>query len=736
MAIVVGQKSSHPSQERPLDYDAESPPYSPTPSAMERPSLSPQVTHDLRQACAILVALTNPPDPDDDLDPQEFYRRREAERKARYVARMQKAEAKSMKADLWQVKQEDAKSKIEPAKLLKKEQPQRYSTRRPQRDSQDATQSQATHYVPKDPMGRHRASDVHKKMTQATATTVTTTIPEPVLPPVHAPIVERTRELQKRFLRQQQIESQALGHIRKSLHARPKTSAAACIDYDEPEPATFSSKSTSRSTSGYAAIQGRPTSTGLTSLQALTPSMTDGRTSQKGRRPSEVESASESMKEIQELARQRANEYVANKERINSSRPPSRRSKLSRMTSCDSLETNNIRQGRSSRAGSFASSIADGISNYIRPSRLNSAVTTDGQNSLRSGRSSSLGFSSRSRSSSMSRRSSFSNAGWWRNGGLRRRGSWASFRSGGGESGGRERNKLRKDGGPNLNRPLPALPGLDQYKEVKTHIGQLVKSGGKKKKVKKNKIGEPQPVIPYDTPYISTLPHSRSGSKMGFYPPEQMAGVVQSAPLPMNDDGVEKQFPRPESNQANRSGSQQQQREREIPIVEQRRSTHPVTAHSHSLSQQQQATALPSLQSSPKKASAVKFEKAQCVKLHRSSLNPIKPRRLSNTSNTNDQERKLPPPMIRGPSYTKELEEGVYPRPMAVNDGGQNRRFYNEPGKEDGGDWVKRKGAEKEKERGGSGQSGSSAAGLKGKMKLGKGKQLKGKEARKVVAAT
>ena len=602
---------------------------------MERPVLSAQLCHELKQSCVLLVNMTNPPEPEDEPDHRELLRKFEAERKAKYVAQLQHAEAKSMKAELGQIKQEKGRSKSDQTNTLKKEQPPRYSTRRPRHASENPLSNAAPrHYVPKDPMGRHKPSESQSKSAEAAHAIVS----EPVLPPVHAPIVERaTQEEQRQVKQQQQAEAQVLGQIRLSMHMRPKTSAAACIDYDDNGQDTFSSKSTSRSASEYATVHGRPTSTGLTSLQAMTPSMIDGRASRKDRRPSEVESASGSMKEIQELARQRADEYVRNKER--GSRPGSRASKLSRMTS-----RSDINGGRSSsRAGSIASSIADGISNYIRP-RGNS---TGGEGSIRSGRSSSLGFSSQSRSSSMSRRSSFGNGGWWRNGGLRRRGSWASFRSGGDDRKGR--NKLRKDGGPNLNRPLPALPGLDQYRETKTHIGQLVKSSGKKK-VKKHKIGVPQPLIPPDTPYTATLPPpSRSHSNLGYH--------ANSAPLP-EDDGTEKQFPRYDPSYHH----QHHQPHAPQPPQTERRSTHPQDIHTQSA------------QAATRKASKPE-PGCSGAKLKRSSLNPIRPRRGSggniiSLQNHDPQQQRNPHPLIiRGSSYTKELQSGVFPRRMERNEG-------------------------------------------------------------------
>ncbi|KAL9098136.1 MAG: hypothetical protein Q9163_006146 [Psora crenata] len=626
----------------PDDDPLDSPPYSPTPSAMERPSLHPQITRDLRQACAALVAMTKPPEPDDDVgwDYQETLKKFEAERKARYVSQMQAGEAKSTKADLSTGHGTEAKSQGEGRP--KKEQPRRYSTRRPPPDARDAAapKDPPRRNGAKDPPGRPKAPDMLR--TRSDDTPIPTR-PQPVPPLAQTPMEERSSRPPppRRRQHQHQVESQALGHIRSSMHARPKTSAAACIDYEAGGTTTFSSNSSSASASDYAAVHGRRTSTGVTSVQAVTPNPDGGRASRRGRRPSEGESYSSSMKEeIQELARQRADEYVAK----HGQRPPSRTSKLSRMTSHSDLEP--ARPG--SRAGSLASSIAGGISSYMRPRGSGNSL-----DSTRSGRSSSSVGVSRphSRSSSRSRGSRFSGAGgWWRNGGLRRRGSWASFRSGGGGGGSdaKERNRLRKNGEPNLNRPLPALPGLDQYKETKTHIGQLVKSSAKRK-VKKNKIGVPQPLLPLDTPYTAVLPpQSRSHSNLGYH--------ASSAPLP-DDDGTEKEFPRF--------------------VLEpkepgERRSTHPDTS-----------ATLTKVRGRPRS----------------SSIHPIHPRRNSLHGNVSaSPPKKMPPPIIRGPSYKRELEAGVYPRRMAVNDGtchvklydSQQHRIMTAVQQRDAGDWEKR----------------------------------------------
>ena len=642
------------------EYEDESPPYSPTASEMERPVFSPRQMHDLKQSCAVLVAMTNPPDPDDEPDHNEYLRRLEAERRAKHD-RLRAQESKAMKTNLQRVGNEDLQPKPLETKASKKEKkdiPRRYSTRRPRQEKEQSfSREQPDHYIPTGQPGEYSIESPEQKSPE-----IPMIIGEPVLPPVHAPIVERIREKQRKLAarteaeelrrRQEQakrrlLEDEALGHIRKSMHMRPKTSAAACVDY-EGDPIPLSSNSTSRSNSDYAAVNGRPTSTGMTSLIAQTPNFIDLPTLGKDRRPSEALTSSHSMNDIHDIARLRANEYAAK----NDSRAPSRQSKLSRMTSRSDL--NSLRP--SSRAGSFASSIRENINTYIR-NRHN----TPAEGSMRSGRSSSLGFRSRSRSRSSSIMSRSSSSGWFRSGGLRRRGSWASFR------GDRERNKLRKDGGPNLNRPLPALPGLDQYKEAKTHIGQLVK----KKKVKKSKIGDPQPLVPIDHPYVPVIPaYVRSNSNLGNY----VANGASSAPLP-DTDGTEREFPRFDAN-----SSQQQ-------INEERRSTAP---EPHQV----------------RKDRSSKMGK-------RSSLNPVKPRRMSVTADVsmnNEHARRLPPPIIRGASYTRELEHGVYPRCMDVNDGNAHYMLYNQTSGVGGGmgmsGEVERRGGIERGESGGSGAGG------------------------------
>ncbi|KAI4117325.1 MAG: hypothetical protein LQ345_002414 [Seirophora villosa] len=250
-------------------------------------------------------------------------------------------------------------------------------------------------------------------------------------------------------------QNEALEQIRATLATRPKTSAAACIDYSGPS--VESSKSTSRSTTTYDAF-GRP-STGHTSL-AITPG-DDKRTSYTAGRVSEPIPLDEESSDTadaaakawmsQELARRRA-EYQSTGQ---AARPASRAT----------MQPN--RPG--SRAGSLAESVFEGVREYIKPRASMDSMRSESGYGL-----------SRSHSRSGSIKSNGSNT-WQRVKGMRRKNSWSSFRSAKPEA--EPTTSTAADGALNLNRALPALPGLDQYKEKKpkpTHIAQLM--GGSRAK--------------------------------------------------------------------------------------------------------------------------------------------------------------------------------------------------------------------------------------------------------------
>ena len=494
--------------------------------------------------------------------------------------------------------------------------------------------------------------------------------------------------------KQREMDDSTLNHIRESLHIRPKTSAAACIDYSGAS--GESSKSTSRSYTDFDNKFPRPTSTAATSA-ALTPgddknppSFDYNRRPSYGssnhRRPSDESHQSEESEQVKlwkqkKLLIQQAEDRYYNSGRA--ARPGSRASKRSR-SKLSLREDNDSEYERPlSRASSIGSSIASGISNYIRP-----RASSD---SMRSGYSNESGLSrSSSRSSSVGRRGS-----WWKGSGLRRKGSWSSFRSARPED--EEPKKHRKNGGPNLNRPLPALPGLDQYKEAKTHIGQLMKSGGRGRKAHKEK--EVSGANPYaqdqmrghvkkdsiSSPIVSndgierTLHRYRGASIENLCGPKDVSkrpsvnDMQSESPYvsPISQIRQDNPFGRPESPYS-RSHTRQEDHDGAIHLKRpdsllQKSRTKSEDAYSRSQDRHQAQ--------SPN--DDVRYESCE-----ESMKKAARPRALSNqTSSSKSKLLKQPPPMIRGPSYQKEIETGSFPRPMEVNrDANMYANVLNTPG--------------------------------------------------------
>ncbi|KAI4172328.1 MAG: hypothetical protein LQ343_003586 [Gyalolechia ehrenbergii] len=393
----------------------ESPLYSPTPSCMERPTISAHIIAELRVCCAIVVNETNPPDYDDVPDHREMLKKYIQERDA-YRAQADRHAAK-----------EQHKSGSG-------------SNRRP-KSSAEAHGSASYRHVPRNAATNFEVTTSVKKPTCRHRDAATL---EP-LEPTHTRASGKNPE-------KSQERSEALEQIRATLDTRPKTSAAACIDYSGPS--VQSSNSTTRSNTTYNEFH-RP-STGQTSL-AISPG-DDKRTSYGAGRVSEQILHDEGSAELadttakawmaQELARRRA-EYQSTGQ---AARPASRATLQS--------------QRPSSRAGSIAESVFEGVRDYIKPRASMDSMRSESGYGL-----------SRSQSRSGSIKSDRSKT-WQRVKGLRRKNSWSSFRSAKPQP--EPTSSTAPDGALNLNRALPALPGLDQYKEKKpkpTHIAQLIGGG-------------------------------------------------------------------------------------------------------------------------------------------------------------------------------------------------------------------------------------------------------------------
>lgn len=382
---------------------------------MERPVVSPHLIAELRVCCAIVVNETNPPDYDDVPDHREMLKKY-----------MQERDAYRAQAERRAVKEEPK------------------STSRPHRPPESSAN-------PHDPKPYR-----HVPRNAATNFEATTNVKKPSVNyldlPTYEPLEPTHTKASGKKSEKPQERNDALEQIRATLDTRPKTSAAACIDYSGPS--VESSNSTSRSTTTYDEF-GRPSS-GETSL-AISPG-DDKRISYTARRVSTQILQDEESTELadtaakawmaQELARRRA-EYQSTGQ---AARPASRVTLQSRRPS--------------SKQGSIAESLLEGVREYIKPRASMDSMRSESGHGL-----------SRSQSRSGSIRSNKSNT-WQRVKGLRKKNSWSSFRSANPEV--ESTTSTAPNGEVNLNRALPALPGLDQYKEKKakpTHIAQLMGGG-------------------------------------------------------------------------------------------------------------------------------------------------------------------------------------------------------------------------------------------------------------------
>ena len=480
--------------------------------------------------------------------------------------------------------------------------------------------------------------------------------------------------------KRKEMADSALNHTYESLKSRLNTSAAACVDYSGAS--GESSKSTSRSYTDYDNKFPRPTSTAATSA-ALTPGDDKAAPpfdyhrrpsygSSNHRRPSDEsyhgeESEQAKLWRQKKLLIQQAEDRYHNSGRA--ARPGSRASKRSRSKLSMREDSDSEYERPLSRASSIGSSIASGISNYIRPRAS--------QDSMRSGFSSASGQSrSVSRSSSVGRRGS-----WWKGNGLRRKGSWSSFRSARPEE--EEPRKHRKNGGPNLNRPLPALPGLDQYKEAKTHIGQLMKSGGRGRKAKKeqqisgaNPYAQDQPRghVKKDSisaPIVSndgierTLHRYRGASIEHLCGPGNLSQKPSFSDMrsespyvsPISQTRPENPFGRQESPK-----SRSRTRREDLPDPScLNRPDSPPQGNSKESDR-------PQLRSQSRQQTQLPYDDVRYGSSEEATKKSTRPRASSNqTSSSKNKPQKQLPPMIRGPSYQKEVEMGVYPRPMDVS---------------------------------------------------------------------
>lgn len=275
-------------------------------------------------------------------------------------------------------------------------------------------------------------SDEQKKQFRKSLQPASTTAPKP--------LEQRQRSISHTNRPRTSQGEDPILQIRAALDSRPKTSAAACIDYEGPS--TGTSSSTSRTNTTYDGVK---SSTAFTSI-AQTPAKrkstnSNTRVSEQVLRDGHAASLADAAAKqwmAHELARRRGESFS---------------NSLARAPSHSSVQ-----QADSQRPPSRSGSITEHIRDYIRPRQS--------IDSLRSRRS--------EEPSRPPSRGSTGKASWWRGGGLRRKDSRSSFRNGN-----RQEDDEQFYRGPDLNRSLPPLPSLDQYREQKAaqmHISQLMRA--------------------------------------------------------------------------------------------------------------------------------------------------------------------------------------------------------------------------------------------------------------------
>ena len=297
---------------------------------------------------------------------------------------------------------------------------------------------------------------------------------------------------------------EAIWAIRSQLSSRPKTSAAACIDYagENTDPSSRPSNRTTYTTYSTPATSiGNATGGGKKSYTQDEPAMPTldlyGLLSQ-GDSPSrdgaQVRAWMDEQLDHRHIRGANGFEYPTNslREFYPTTRPEDTE-QVSPHVKRNSIRTNiqeYFRPGSSASNAPYRSSIASNIKNYIRPGSSAGSIRSVASNR-----------STRSRTqehwSSIKRK--LSNAS---------RMSQRSHRKGAEEA--RKDGHIPREGEVDLNRPLPPLPGLDSYKEKKTHIASLMKKVQKPKpgpNVTANNTSMDHPVLP-DGPTQRSSNHS------------------------------------------------------------------------------------------------------------------------------------------------------------------------------------------------------------------------------------
>lgn len=461
--IHSNQKTVVSEESSPADASSiDSPPCSPSPSETERRELPSNIISQLRQSCALIVQETCPQDLDDLPNHNETLRRLNAEHEKQKKTAAARSSHIQIKPEIQQI-----------------------SSGRPRVEILPESHKSSARYTPQNAAANVELIFGGRKQVSA--------------PKFHEISPERSDS------KQAKIPITHHAFVDQISKIRAAERATHCINLDRTTaassgPSANSSVATSRSTTTYGGIA-QTISTDLSSL-ATTPadphrsSIRHSEQSLPNGSPKDLHEASGKARTSQEISGRRAgySEVIQAK-----------------AASRFSLKQKGPERP-SSRAGAIAGSIADGVKDYIRPRRSNDILRPKAPATTLPRRGSCDTLESRKIDYS-----------WWRASNLMRNDRDGTSPVPPLQQVEGATSSSRQEGSLDLNRALPPLPSLSEYKEKRAgpkHIAQLMRPGADNRKTLESKysirledgtsshaIGLSEQEPPRSEPGQSSAPH-------------------------------------------------------------------------------------------------------------------------------------------------------------------------------------------------------------------------------------
>lgn len=415
--IHCNQKTVASEESSPAEASAiDSPPHSPSPSETERPEFSSDIIAQLRQSCAVIVQETYPQGLEDLPDHHETLRRLNEEHERQRKIAAARSSHIQIKPEIQRLSSGRPRAEIVPDS-------HKFSARY---TPQNAAANVELIFGGRKPVSAPKSHEISPKLPGS--------VKQEKKANTHHPFVDQ------------------ISKIRAAEHAAHSTSLDRTTTVPS-SPSADSSAVTSRSTTTYGGVA-QTISTGLSSL-ATTPANPHRNSTRYSEQtlpngsPKDLHDASGKARMSQEISGRRAGFAEITK---------------AKAASRFSLKQRDPERP-SSRAGAIAGSIADGVKDYIRPRRSNDMLRPKEPATI-----------SR-RGSSDTLNSRIKDCGWWRTSSLMRNDRDGTSRvpplqhvEGACSSG--------PDRSLDLNRALPPLPSLSEYREKRTgpkHIAQLMR---------------------------------------------------------------------------------------------------------------------------------------------------------------------------------------------------------------------------------------------------------------------